>query len=401
MSVRGIFQSHQAIAGERQDDLSARVLMTGYAGMAPLLALSAGMPTDPTDQISFGWLEDTHLSGNQTVVTGGNSAAVSIVVDDAGIWTLNTILMNQNTGEHMLVTSIAADGITVGLLRGLSGTTAATISTGHKLQSIGTAFAEGSGKPQAVTQQGEERTNYTQIFKNGWAITGTAKKIRYLTGSKMAHNKTMCFAYHAEDMERAFLWGRKGSRIVSGARLSTSNGILAQIEGYGGLVESATDGVTAGNYSMKLLQSFFRKIFDFNAKGMPNERIAFCGSQVLELIQHMVTLDTTYNIAHSESAYGIKVMTINGINGTIKFVTHPMMVENPIWQSELYILHPGLIKKRRFRDTWTEEFSPEKQNNNGIDATEGYIADDLGFELKGARTMGILRNIQKAVKSFA
>lgn len=401
MAVRGIFASHQGIAGERQDDLSARVLMLGFAGMAPLLALSSGMPSEPTDQISFGWLEDAHISGNQTVVTGGAAGVTSIVVDDVGIWTPNTIIMNQTSGEHMLITAISADGVTVTVLRGLSGTTAATISTGHKLQSIGTAYAEGSGKPEAVTQQGEERTNYTQIFKNGWAITGTAKKVKYLTGSKLAHNKEMCFAYHAEDMERAFLWGRKGSRLIGGKRLSTSNGILAQIESYGGLVESATDGTTPGNYSMKLLQTFFRKIFDYNAKGMPNERIAFCGSQLLEIIQHMVLVDSTYNIEHDESAYGIRVMTIKGISGTIKFVTHPMMVENPVWQSELYVLHPGLIKKRKFRDTWTEEFSPEKQNNQGVDATEGYIADDLGFELKGAKTMGILRNVQAAVKSFA
>jgi len=400
MAVRGIFTSHAALAGERQTDLSARVLMLGYAGMAPLLAMSSGMPSESTDQTSYGWIEDAHISGNQTVVTGGNSAATTLVMDDVGIWTTSSIIMNQNTGEHMLITAINGDGVTITVLRGLSGTTAATISTGHKIQSIGTAFTEGDGKPQSVSQQGEERTNYTQIFKNGWSITGTAKKVRYLTGSKMARNKELCFAYHAEDMERAFLWGRKGSRLLNGKRFATSNGVLAQIEGYGGIVESATDGTTAGNYSMKLLQNFFRRIFDYNAKGMPNERIAFCGSAFLEIIQHMVALDSTYNIQFDETAYGISVMTIKGFNGTIKFVTHPMMVENPVWQTELYVLHPGLIRKRKFRDTWTEEFSPEKMNNNGVDATEGYIADDLGFELKGAKTMGILRNVQKAVKSF-
>lgn len=400
MSVRGIFASHAALAGERQDDLSARVLMLGYAGMAPLLAMSAGMPTESSDQLSYGWIEDAHISGNQEVVTGGNEAATELVVDDAGIWAANTVLMNQDTGEHMLITDVDADNITITVIRGLSGTTAATVTAGDKLQSIGTAFAEGSGKPQPVSQQGEERTNYMQIFKNGWAITGSAKKVKYLTGSKLAHSKEMCFAYHAEDLERSFLWGRKGVRIVDGKQMRLSNGVLAQIEGYGGLVESATDGVTPGNYSMKLLQNFFRRIFDLNAKGMPNERIAFCGSQLLEIIQHMVLLDTTYNIEHDETAFGIRVMTIKGFNGTIKFVTHPMMVENALWQSELYVLHPGLIKKRRFRDTWTEEFSPERQNNNGVDATEGYIADELGFELRGAKTMGILRNVQVAVKSF-
>lgn len=400
MAVRGVFTSHAALAGERQDDLSARVLRFGYAGMAPMLALSAGMPSESTDQLSYGWIEDAHISGNQVVVTGGNTVATDIVFDDTGIWVVNSILMNQNTGEHMLVTAINADGVTASLKRGISGTTAATISAGHKFQSIGTAYAEGSGKPTSVTQQGEERTNYVQIFKNGWSITGSAKKVKFLTGSKLAANKENCFAYHAEDIERAMLWGRKGVQIVDSKQLRTSHGILAQIEGYGGTVESATDGVTPGNYSMKLLQNFFRRIFDYNAKGMPNERIAFCGSAFLEIIQHMVLLDTQYNVEHDESAFGIRVMTIKGFNGTIKFVTHPMMVENSVWQTELYVLHPGLIRKRVFRPTWTEEFSPERSNNNGVDATEGYIAIEMGFEVKGARTMGILRNVLVAKKSF-
>lgn len=401
MAIRGIFTSHSGLIGERQTDLSARVLMIGTGGMAPLLAISAGMPTESAPNTSFAWIEDEHISGNQEVVTGGNSAAVSIIVDDAGIWTPQTILMNEATGEYLFISTIAADNKTVGIVRAFAGTTAQTITAGDNLQSIGTAFEEGGDKPSPVSQQGEEYTNYVQIFKNGWAITGTAKSIDYLTGNKMAYNREMCFAYHAEDIERAMLWGRKGVRVHNGKQLRTSNGVLSQIEQYGGLVESATDGTTAGNYSLRLLREFMRKIFDVNAKGMPNERVAFCGSKLLSVIQNMVLIDTTYNISVNETEYGITVTTITGFNGKLKLVTHPMMSENAKWTSELYVFHPGMMKKRVKRKSWTEEFSPEKQNNNGKDATEGYIAIEMGFEVKGSRTMGILRNVLAPVRSFA
>lgn len=400
MSIRGVFTSHSGLIGERGTDLSARVLMTGPAGMAPLLALTSGMPKENAPQTSFSWIEDEHISGNQEVVTGGNTAATQIVVDDAGIWTAGTILMNEVTGEYLLITAIDDDGITVTITRAIGGTTAATITAGDTLQSIGTAFAEGSDRPEAVTQKGEERLNYVQIFKNGWAITGTAQSVTWVTGSQMARNKELCFNYHAEDIERGFIWGKKDVRNFGGKQLRMTNGILAQIEQYGGLVESAATGGVAGALSLKDLQNFLRRLFDKQAKGQPNERVGFCGSQLLELIQQMVMLDSTLNIETKETEYGILVTTIVGFNGRLKLITHPMMVENAKWQKELYILHPALIKKRVKRESWSEEFGPRTQNNNGRDATEGYLAIEMGVEVRGAQTMGILRNIQTAVASY-
>lgn len=400
MAIRGVFASHAGLIGERQTDLSARVLMVGPGGMAPMLALSSGMPNEPAPQTSYSWIEDEHISGNQAIVTGGNSAATSLVVDSSGIWIPGTVLMNQNTGEYLLLTGIAADDVTLTVIRGFAGTTAAAVTAADRFQSIGTAFAEGSDRPAAVTQKGLERTNYVQIFKNGWAITGTANAVTWVTGSQMARNRELCFGYHAEDIERAFLWGRKGVRVVSNQQLRTSNGIIPQIEDYGGLVVSANTGGVAGQLSMKDLQNFMRRIFDKQAKGMPNERIAFCGSNLLELIQQMVMLDGMYEVQSKETDFGLLVTTINGFNGRLKLVTHPMMVENAQWQTELYVLHPGLIKKRTKRNSWTEQFDSQKQNNNGRDAIEGYIAVEMGFEVRGAQTMGIYRNIQTAVASY-
>lgn len=398
MAIRGVFASHSGLFGERGNDLSARVLMTGPGGMAPLLALSAGMPSESAPQTTFSWIEDEHISGNQVVTVGGNNVAATITMDDVGIWQVGTVLLEEVTGEYMLITAIA--GAVITLTRGFGGTTAATITAADTIQSVGTAFAEGSDRPTAVSQKGEERLNYVQIFKNGWAITGTAVATQYLTGSQLAYNREMCFNYHAEDIERAMIWGRKGVRAVNGQQLRTSNGILAQIEQYGGLVQTANSNSVSGQLSLVDLQNFMRRIFDVQAKGMPNERIAFCGSLLLELIQRMVNMDTTYQITTNETQYGIQVSTINGFNGRLKLVTHPMMVENAIWQRELYVMHPGMIKKRIKRPTWSEEFSSVKNNNNGRDATEGYIGDELGFEARGARTMGIYRNIRTAGASF-
>lgn len=398
MAVRGVFTSHSGLIGERGTDLSARVLTRGPAGQAPLLALSSGMPNEPATQTSYSWIEDEHISGNQTVVTGGSATETVFTVDSVGIWTRKTILMNEDTGEYMFIIDLTDTTITV--RRGHAGSVVAPVVAGQKLQSLGTAHAEGSGRPEPVTQRGEEYTNYVQIFKNAWAITGTAKAVKFITGSQMARDRQQCFAYHAEDIERAFLWGRKSVGVLDGEQLRTSHGILAQIQEYGGLVEAATNGGNPGEYSMRQFQHFMRRIFDKNIKGEPNERIAFTGSGLLEVIQHMVMIDSSYDISVNETAYGIQVTTIRGFNGQLKLVTHPLMVENEKWSHELYVIHPGGVKKRTLRPTWNEEFTAGRQNNNGKDADEGYIAVEMGFETRGAACMGILTNVQEAVPSF-
>lgn len=400
MAVRGVFTSHSGIIGEQQTDISGRVLQTLPGGTAPLLALTSGMESENLSQVNWSWIEDTHITGNQTVVTGGNTTATSIVVDDLGIWVAGTVLLNQNTGEHLLVTSVVEATKTVNISRGMSGTTAATISTSDKLQSLGSAHAEAAGKPDPVSQNGEMYTNFVQIFKNGWALSGTARAIGFITGSKVTKNKADCFAYHAEDIERAFLWGKKGTMPLNGNQLRTTHGIVPQIEDYGGLVVSANTGSSAGDLSMLDFFDFMRQLFDVRPKGKPNERIAFTSSYVMQQIQAMIMQDSVYNIQGGLTSYGFAVYSILGLNGTLKLMTHPLMSENATWEHEVYVMHPGLIKKKVLRPTWSEEFDSERQNNNGNDSIEGYIGDEIGVELQGARCQGIYRNIQSGVASF-
>jgi len=397
MAVRGVFASHNSIMGDRIGDLSSRVLMLGYTGSAPMLALSSGMPKESAADTAFNWTEDQHISGNTLKNGTQNSAATVLAVDDTSIWAKNSIVMNQTTGEYVFVVSVdSSTQITV--LRGIGGTTAQQMTDNDVLQSVGTAFEEGGGKPESVTQRGETRTNYTQIFKNGWAITGTAKAVKFHTGSQLAYNRSNALGYHVEDIERAFLFGRPGVMVNGGKQLRMSGGIDYHIRTFGGLVTPANAG-GAGQMNMDGVRHFMRLVFDRNVKGLPNERIAFTGSAVLELIQQMIQKDGMYQIHAEDTKYGIKIWKLQGFNGDLTLATHPLFTENSIWGHQLLVVHPGLVKKRVLRDTWEETFNSNNMNNNGIDAEEGYIALETGFQVSAVETMGIMTNIQTAVAS--
>jgi len=395
--IQGIFASNQGIVGDRVGDFSSVILRMNPTGTALMLALSSGMNKSGASDTVFTWFEDSHQSGRSTATGGGTTTALT--VDEGSFYIPGTVLMCEESGEHMLVTAVAGNAITV--IRGLAGTNVVAISNGNHLQQIGNAHEEASGMPVAVTQQGAPRMNYVQIFRNGWAISGTAKAVSYRTGNKLARNKQDCATYHAEDMERAFLWGRKHIGNLNGKQFRMTDGVVAQIENYGGTVESAATGGTPGDYSRLDFEDFIRRLFAIGIKGQPNERIALGGDQVLQVLNQMTMLDSTYNISAGESKVGIAVTKIMTPFGSLSLMTHPLMNENPMWQKELYCMHPGAIRKRVLRETFNEGYDSNGNRIQGKDADEGVMTTEAGMEVGGAKTMGILRNVRRAVKSVA
>lgn len=399
MAIPGIFASNDGMVGDRTGDFANAVLVTNPTGTALLLALTSGMPKAGAADTVFTWFEDAHISGRSAVVSGGTTTTV--VVADGSFYVPGTVLMVESTGERMLVTAVSGNSLTV--IRGMGGTTVVSVGNTHFVQEIGNAHEEGSGVPVAVSQQGHPRFNYTQIFRNSWAITGTAKVINFRTGNKAAKNKRDCAMYHAEAMERAFLWGVKHVGVLNGNQFRMTDGVLKQIADYGGKVLSAaTDsgsGPVAGELSMVDLQEWMRDIFSTNVKGQPNERIVLGGDMVLAAINRMTILDSTYNISVGETKVGIEVTTVTTPFGKLKFMTHPLMNENPTWQHEAYVLHPGGIRRRVLRDTFEEGYDKNGLRLDGKDADQGVITTEAGIEVGAASTMGILRNVQKGVAS--
>lgn len=258
--IQGIFASNQGIVGDRVGDFASVILRMNPTGTALMLALSSGMNKESAGDTVFTWFEDSHQSGRATCASGGTTTTV--VVDDGSYYIPGTVLEVEESGEHMLVT--ATSGPTLTVLRGI-GTAVVSISNGDHVQQIGNAHEEGSGMPVAVAQQGAPRLNYVQIFRNSWAITGTAKAINFRTGNKVANNKQDCATFHAEDMERAFLWGKKYVGTYNNSQFRMTDGVVAQIENYGGTVESAaTDsgsGPVAGDFSRVDFEDFIRRVF--------------------------------------------------------------------------------------------------------------------------------------------
>jgi hypothetical protein len=393
--IPGIFASNQGIVGDRVGDFASAMLQINPTGTSLLLALTSGMGKTPASDTTFTWFEDVHQPGRGAIASGGTTT--TIVVDDGTRYIPNMLLLVEETGEMVFVTASVGNSLTV--VRGMGGTTIVSVTNTMHVQLIGNAHEEAAGMPTAITQQGNARFNFTQIFRNSWAVSGTAKAVKYRSGDKVAKNKRECAMYHAEDMERSMIWGVKHQDSLNGKPFRLTDGILNQIRNYGGVLESAATGGTPGNWSQTDFNDFIRRIFAKNVKGQPNERIAIGGDNVLAVLNAQTMLDSNYNITQGETKVGINVNTIVTPFGQLKLMTHPLMNENPTWQNELYVLHPGAIRRRMLRETFEEGYDANGKRINGKDADEGVITTEMGVEVGAAQTMGILSNVQKAVAS--
>jgi hypothetical protein len=390
MAVPGIFASHQGIVGTRTGDFASMILRINPMGTAPLLALSSGMPDEQAQDTVVSWFEENHVSGRTNCISGGTGATV--VVGDGSSYVPGTILLVEETAEILYVTGTVGNTLTVA--RGISGTTVTAITGSHNVQEIGNAFEEGAGRPTAVANQGYPRANLTQIFRNGWAITGTAKAVQWFTGSQLAKNKSDAANFHAEAQERAFLFGKKHLGTINNKQFRTMDGLLTQIAQFGGTVQSAGGTTTQAQF-----RDFLRKVFTYNVRGAAQERIAFTGNIGLQILNEAARMDATYNISEGATKFGLKFTTFGCPFGDVKVMTHPLMTENPNWTKDFHVFHPGGIKRKTLRPTFSEGYDSNGNRIQGQDADEGVLTTETSICCMAAATMGSLLGLTAAAKS--
>lgn len=387
MAVKGVFASDQNIAGTQQNSFASAILQVYPTGSAPLLALSAGMPSSDEKSVVTTWFEENHLSGYINV-TNNATTGTTLTVDDVSQIVAGAVNLIQSTGEYVFVSSISGSDLTV--IRGFAGSTITSIngsSTPVPMQRITTAQEEGSAKPTSITNLGYPRFNYMQIIRNAWDATGTAKAVAYHTGNVVAKNIADAGMFHAEDAERAMLWSRKTIGVLNGHPFRTMDGLLTQI----------TTNVSAQstNTTKTDLDTFFQSVFSRNIKGKPNERIAFCGNTVLQTVNQIANLNTTTMIEPGETEFGMAVNTWITPFGTVKLMTHPLMNENPTWTKDLYVFHPGAIQVKYLRRT-NHDQNDQNGQRAGADADFGVYTTEFCVEYHGEITGGVYTGIDTA-----
>jgi hypothetical protein len=224
---------------ERPKSFREKILFFSPNGNAPVFGLTskAGKHSVSDPEFSW-WSEGQNLT--RLVVSGALVAADTLITvvgtdpSSSALGALYGAATNLKPGDILMVEP-AADNATYTpefievdsvisdtqfvARRGAAGTTAASISNAGGLTLVGSAYAEGSGAPRAVSRNPTKFFNYVQIFKDSYELTGTAAQTDVRTGDPWSNDKKRKMFDHSKAIEMAFFFGRRPrSRATTASR---------------------------------------------------------------------------------------------------------------------------------------------------------------------------------------
>ena len=235
----------------------------------------------------------------------------------------------------------------------------------------------------AIANVGESLYNYTQIFRNAWEVSGTAQAVQNYTGNIKAKNKSDAAFFHAEEIEKSIIWGRRNIAIEDGHPVHTMNGVNNMI---------SSNVTMAGNTTnWDQLDAFFLDIFSYNIKNKPNERIAFTGNKGIQIINQIIRGDdsTRFNVETRDTEFGMKISKFVTPYGDVMIKTHPLMTEAPLWTNDLYVYHPGAIETKYLRRTFIDNYDKDG-TRAGADSDYGVYTTECTICYKAEKTGGRL-----------
>lgn len=370
-------------------------------GTAPLFGMTSMLGSETAVAVEHGFFTKTMVFPEVTI-NGALTTETTLVVDDSSQLLVGMILRNNATGENMIVNSVpSATSVTV--TRNVGGTSYAVIADGEVLVQVGTAFEEASDRPSAYNIIPVRITNYTQIFRNTWAISGTADATQVIAGgSSMSESRQDCAAFHASDIEKALFFGVKSSGSRNGQPFRTMDGLINIVGNasyyppiYGGSpnvfdAEATTDYSTLEEY----LDSVSNQATDPKTA---NERVLFAGGTAVKVLNQIGRLNGQYQMVDGQTNYGLRFKTITMPRATFRIVEHPLFNSNSTWSKMAVAVDLSTFKLAYLggRKTQNKEFnsSGNQAADNGIDAVGGTLTTELTCVVKNPPANAVITGL--------
>jgi len=366
-------------------------------GSFPLWGLLSQQPKSTAKSSTHGYFSKT-LQFAATTSNGINLAAVTnyVVAASAGL-TPGMVLYNPRSRENMRITAIV-DGTHITVARAFGRVAASDSVAGDPLIVIGGAFEEGSARPTPRGMTTVYVPNFTQIFRNAWAVTDTARASLTEQGfGNVQENRKDCSILHSVDCESAIFFGQPLAPAtgVTGP-LHATQGIYDAIDQYAPANTNAAGGTTTFAQLVALVEPAFLYSTD---QGNTKERIAFVGATANKVLNDIGHLYGQIMISQSETSFGMQFTKFKFYKGSINIVEHPLFNTNAALSKLMVVLELAAIKLAFMngRDTKSEEFGGDGKNNaGGADSVGGSLTSEFAVEYINPFSGCVIENLTAA-----
>lgn len=374
-------------------------------GQAPLFGMTSMLPEETALQVEHGFFTKTMLFPSLTLAAAvANATDTTFTVVSTTNVLPGMLMRAQSTGEVVIVNQVLSPTqVLVG--RGI-GTTAAAISNSVNLYQTGNAFEESSIRPNALQINPVRITNFTQIFRNTWALSGSAQATQVIAGeSTVAENRQDCAAFHAADIEKALFFGTKSQGTRNGQPFRTMDGLLNIISNlsyyppsYAAVNVFTAAATTSFTQLEAMLDPVFNQATDPKAG---NQRVLFVGGQARKVINNIGRVNSTYFINNGENSYGLQFGKFNIARGSFNMVEHPLFNSNADWTKQAVAVDLSTFRTAYLggRKTKKEEFNMSGQAvDNGIDAVGGTLTSELTCVVKNPPANAWIKDLTLAAQ---
>ncbi|EKD22465.1 MAG: hypothetical protein ACD_86C00001G0001, partial [uncultured bacterium] len=239
----------------------------------------------------------------KTTSTAGDTdvATLLTVVSTTGM-TVGMVLHNPRTRENVLVTAVNST-TTITVTRAFGRVAAAALNAADVLMQVGTAFAENSMRPAARQLATTYIPNYTQIFRNAWGLSDTARASLAEQGySNIAESRKDCSMFHSVDIESAIIWGQPKMDTSGSQPIHATQGVIDAMEQYSPANTNTAAATTTFAQLVTLLEPAFTYSTDMsNAK----QRVLFGDSQAIKVLNDIGRASGQVYITQHETSFGM------------------------------------------------------------------------------------------------
>lgn len=381
----GVFNANTGNPAElNARSFAGTVLRRFPNGAAPMFALTSQVGKTKAVSSTHGYFSKTLTFQIITTTATQTSGDTTFAAwpSTAGVIP-GMIFWNNRTFEVIRILTVPS-GVSVTVTRGFGRVAAAAVNIGDKWIQAGTAFEEGSARPTARRLDTQYVSNYTQIFRNAWAMTDTARASYAEMGiSNIAENKGDCMMFHSVDIESAMLFSQAKMDTSGATPLHATQGILDAMRQYAPGNVNAASSTTNFDQLVALVEPAF--LYSTNV-GNAKERVAFVDNVAMKVLNSVGRHSGQIQMTVKESKFGMKYTSFEFYNGTIDLVIHPLFNGLQQTGSMLVMDMPALkLAYMDGRDTINESYTPQSNTgtgtNSGVDGQGGSLTTELAVEL--------------------
>lgn len=391
---------------ERPKNFREGILRFNPSGTAPIFALSSKAGKKSVDDPEFAWWNEgnvlTRLQVNGALASG--DTLVSVDSADPTSTTLGANLgtaTNLKSGDILLVEPLT-DSATYNqemievdnvlsdtqftVRRGVAGTTPASIANDVFLTLIGSAYAEGTGVPKAVARNPIKFSNYIQIFKDTYELTGTADNTVTRTNNNYSEDKKRKSFKHSQDIEMSILFGHKNETTGDNGKPKRYMGGLREF------IPVANTTVFTSAVTPSSLLDALAPVFDFDT-GAGDTRMVFAGNQALIELSKIFANEVTFNVNNVVKVYGLSFQEFIIPNGRVLIKSHPLLSRHGLYKKSMFVVDFDALKYVTQKGRPDGKAFDDVQSKDE-DVRRGYFQTDCSLMVDyGGLTMAYLGNI--------